>query len=301
MRKKICVILMIVLFINMMSINVFATVPGGPSSFPGITAPSDEPEEEEQETPSKPSTDTAAPSTMIDQSVVEKEEITEVDKLREKLKNFGVKIENEGTSNEKWTIPDKTIDPTNYNLAIQVLGQVTPELIAEMSTAENRGAFNAYKKSIEIINSKESNEETLVDQTQKVEDEEEKYQEELEKEQQAGASTGLLGNADADASHTPDEIIGAAQDFLNKGNAVTTIDGNNLNAASSTLYNILLSIGIFLSVGVGMYLGVKFMVSTAEDKAKVKEALIPYIAGCIVIFSAFVIWKAAILLLGGIG
>lgn len=299
MRKKICIILMIVLFINMMSINVFATVPGGPSSFPGITAPSDEPEEEEQETPSPPSRDPGGPSTMPDQSVAEEEEISEVDRLREKLKDFGVIIENEGESDEKWTIPDKTIDPTNYNLVIQVLGQVTDGLIDEMSEAENRGVFNAYKNTLEIINSKESNEESLEDETEKVEEEEKEHQE--EQEESAGSSTGLLGNAEVDASHTPDDIIGAANDFLDKGNSETTIDGKNLEDASSTLYNILLSIGILLAVGVGMYLGVKFMVSTAEDKAKVKESLIPYIAGCIVIFSAFVIWKAAILLLGGIG
>ena len=42
------------------------------------------------------------------------------------------------------------------------------------------------------------------------------------------------------------------------------------------------------------------MVSTAEDKAKVKEALIPYIVGCIVVFSAFIVWKIIIELLGGI-
>lgn len=122
-----------------------------------------------------------------------------------------------------------------------------------------------------------------------------------ENESGTGAATGSLGNPDVSASHTPDEIIGEANSFLEKGNAVTTIDGENLKQASSTLYNILLSIGILLAVGIGMYLGVKFMVSTAEDKAKVKEAMIPYIAGCIVIFSAFVIWKAAILLFGGIG
>ena len=112
--------------------------------------------------------------------------------------------------------------------------------------------------------------------------------------------TGLLGNADASAKHTPDEIIGEAQNFRDKANAITTINGANLEAGSSTVYNILLSIGIFLAVAIGMYLGVKFMLSNAEDKAKVKEALIPYIAGCVVIFSAFIIWKLAILLLSGI-
>lgn len=107
---------------------------------------------------------------------------------------------------------------------------------------------------------------------------------------------GAVGTS---ASHTPDEIIKEANEFVSAGNK-HTMDGNTLNEASSTLYNLLLSIGIFLAVAIGVYLGVKFMLSTAEDKAKVKEALIPYIVGCIVIFSAFIIWKTIILLLGNI-
>ncbi|MCI8481836.1 MAG: hypothetical protein HFJ27_01800 [Clostridia bacterium] len=51
---------------------------------------------------------------------------------------------------------------------------------------------------------------------------------------------------------------------------------------------------------IGMYLGIKFMISSAEDKAKVKEALIPYIAGCVVVFGAFTIWRLVILLLSGL-
>ena len=63
---------------------------------------------------------------------------------------------------------------------------------------------------------------------------------------------------------------------------------------------ILLGIGIALALMIGMYLGIKFMISSAEDKAKVKEALIPYIAGCVVVFGAFTIWRLVILLLSGL-
>ena len=66
------------------------------------------------------------------------------------------------------------------------------------------------------------------------------------------------------------------------------------------LYNILLTIGIVLAVLGGIYLGIKFMMSSAEGKAQVKESLIPYIAGCVVIFGAFIIWKLAIVLLSGL-
>lgn len=113
-------------------------------------------------------------------------------------------------------------------------------------------------------------------------------------------STGVLGNSDSSAEHTMDDVVQNAQNFLNQGASTIPINGDNLKKGSSTLYNILLSIGIFLAVAIGMYLGVKFMLSTAEDKAKVKEALVPYIAGCVVIFTAFTLWKVAILLLGGI-
>ncbi|MCI9000197.1 MAG: hypothetical protein HFJ26_04580 [Clostridia bacterium] len=115
----------------------------------------------------------------------------------------------------------------------------------------------------------------------------------------AGPSTGILGNSSSSTDHTPDEIITEANEFVSQGTN-SPMDGEKLKGASSTLYNLLLSIGIFLSVAIGVYLGVKFMLSTAEDKAKVKEALIPYIVGCVVIFSAFIIWKAIIELLGGI-
>jgi hypothetical protein len=121
----------------------------------------------------------------------------------------------------------------------------------------------------------------------------------VNKETEVG-TPGLLGKPDTSASHTPDEIIGNAQDFKNIGNATIPINGDNIKEGSSSLYNILLSIGIFLSVAIGLYLGVKFMLANAEDKAKVKEALIPYIAGCIVIFGAFIIWKLAITLLSEI-
>lgn len=45
---------------------------------------------------------------------------------------------------------------------------------------------------------------------------------------------------------------------------------------------------------VGTVIGIQFMVASAEDKAKVKEALIPYVIGCAVIFGAFTIWSMAV-------
>lgn len=128
--------------------------------------------------------------------------------------------------------------------------------------------------------------------------------EEHEKEnQKPDEVSGLLGKSEVLTDYTPDKIIGNAQDFKNAGNTgdkTISINGNKVKEGSDTLFNILLSIGIFLSVAIGMYIGVKIMLSNAEDKAKVKEALIPYGAGCVVIFGAFAIWKTVIILLSGI-
>lgn len=39
------------------------------------------------------------------------------------------------------------------------------------------------------------------------------------------------------------------------------------------------------------------MVGSVEQKAKVKDSLLPYIIGCIVIFGAFGIWKIVLTIL----
>lgn len=114
-------------------------------------------------------------------------------------------------------------------------------------------------------------------------------------------STGVLGTSSASAEHTLGEITSEAKGFLNKGTVAIPFNEGNLKGASDTLFNILLGLATAAVVIVGVYLGVKFMISSVEDKAKVKEALIPYIAGCVVVFGAFTIWKLALLLLENIG
>lgn len=105
------------------------------------------------------------------------------------------------------------------------------------------------------------------------------------------------------SSHTIDEIIQEGQNFLNagkeemnNGNAQTmpTINEGSLKEMSDTIYNILLGIGIVVAVAVGAYLGIQFMVSSVENKAKVKESLIIFVIGCCIVFGAFGIWKVVI-------
>ena len=93
--------------------------------------------------------------------------------------------------------------------------------------------------------------------------------------------------------YTPNEIIQGADDFLSKGkNDELTYE--NLQNTSNTVYNILLGVAIVLAVIIGLVLGITFMLSGAAGQAKVKEALVPYIVGCVISFSAFGIWRILI-------
>ena len=61
------------------------------------------------------------------------------------------------------------------------------------------------------------------------------------------------------------------------------------------IYNILFPLAVVITVAIAGVLGIKFMMASAEDKAKLKESLVPYVAGCVVIYGAFGIWKLAII------
>jgi len=72
------------------------------------------------------------------------------------------------------------------------------------------------------------------------------------------------------------------------------IQFESLTKTSNYIYNTLLVVAVAIAVIVGSYLGIKLMLESAEDKAKIKEALIPFVVGCFVIFGAFGIWKIAV-------
>ena len=96
-----------------------------------------------------------------------------------------------------------------------------------------------------------------------------------------------------------EDVFTGADDFIESGIADknTTIDNTDLEDMSDLIYNTLLIIAIVISVIVGMVIGIQFMTGSVSQKAKIKETLIPYIAGCIVIFGAFGIWKIVVTIL----
>jgi len=84
--------------------------------------------------------------------------------------------------------------------------------------------------------------------------------------------------------------IDGADSFINAASG-SPIKQSGLVEASNTLYNTLLFVGITIAMIVITALGIKFMMGSTEEKAKVKETLIPFTVGCIILFGGFTIWQ----------
>ena len=92
---------------------------------------------------------------------------------------------------------------------------------------------------------------------------------------------------------TVDQTIIGAKDFLKDGQT-NQVNESGLKNVSDLIYNILLAAAIVLAVILGIVIGIQLMTASIEEKAKVKEFLMAYVVGCIVVFGAFGIWKIAV-------
>ena len=91
-----------------------------------------------------------------------------------------------------------------------------------------------------------------------------------------------------------------AEGFIKDGeedSQTTVIDTEDMQTMSDMLYNAFLIVGIIVAVVIGLTIGIKFMTGSVAEKAEIKKTLVPYIAGCIVLFGAFTIWKLVVTLL----
>lgn len=97
------------------------------------------------------------------------------------------------------------------------------------------------------------------------------------------------------ASSFWDDVFQSGNDFIDKGKnqaeSENVINEEQLRDTNSDIYNVLLAIGVVLSVIIGGVLGIQIMWGSIEQQVKAKEMLMPYVAGCSVIFGAFTIWK----------
>ena len=106
-----------------------------------------------------------------------------------------------------------------------------------------------------------------------------------------------LGSND-NAEESLEEVITDGNRFTSTGKL--KLDPDNLQNFSRTMYNILLAVGVAVAVIVGAIIGIKLMVAPIEEKAEAKKLLVPYVAGCVIVFAGFGIWQLVVTILQGI-
>lgn len=92
--------------------------------------------------------------------------------------------------------------------------------------------------------------------------------------------------------YATDKVMEGAASFLEIGkNSEDILNDRNIKLTSDNIYNIFVIIGSALVLIVGAILGLMFIFGSVEEKVKVKEALIPYVIGTIIIYGGVGIWK----------
>ena len=93
-----------------------------------------------------------------------------------------------------------------------------------------------------------------------------------------------------------DDMVSDSEAFINVADE-NRIETTSLQKFTQNIYNILLTIGIVVAVLAGAIIGIRYMLGSVEDKADIKGMLIPYIAGCVIVFGSFAIWKIVVTIL----
>lgn len=91
------------------------------------------------------------------------------------------------------------------------------------------------------------------------------------------------------------DVITGGDDFIDAGTKKDDFfKEGNLQTTSKAVVNMLTVIGMCVAVVYTAILGIKFMIGSVEEKAQVKDALVPFVIGCVVIFGAFGIWSIVV-------
>ena len=70
-----------------------------------------------------------------------------------------------------------------------------------------------------------------------------------------------------------------------------TTSSEELTKITDTILGVIYYIGVFLSVGMLMAIGIKYMTGSIEEKAQYKETMWPYIIGAVLLFGGINIVK----------
>lgn len=96
-----------------------------------------------------------------------------------------------------------------------------------------------------------------------------------------------------------ENIMNTAGDFVSDtyANDTAKVSKESLQNFSNTFYGIFLAVASAVTVIVGLIIGIKYMFSSVGERANIKQMLIPYVVGCIVVYGSFGIWALVVSLL----
>lgn len=80
----------------------------------------------------------------------------------------------------------------------------------------------------------------------------------------------------------------------------TSIDTDKIQGIGNQIATVIRNVGIVAAVLIIMYLGVKYMLGSAEEKAEYKKVFMPYLIGAALLFGASAIAQAVISFSSGI-
>lgn len=111
-----------------------------------------------------------------------------------------------------------------------------------------------------------------------------------------GNGTGSFGNKNPASSSndidTIDKVIQSGNDFLDAADDNTVnFSEESLQKLSKFISGVLLAIAIGVTVISVIILGINYTVQSIDEKAKIKESMVPWIIGIFIAFGAFAIWK----------
>ena len=107
----------------------------------------------------------------------------------------------------------------------------------------------------------------------------------------SGSSSSSESSSQMDSYSSINE---KAKKFIDSGSKNGTISQQKVEQDLKPLAQILMGIAVLVLLSVGAILGVQYMISGADERAKIKEKLIWYIVSAVLIFGAVAIFNIVI-------
>ena len=99
-----------------------------------------------------------------------------------------------------------------------------------------------------------------------------------------------------------DSLLSDADDFISQGSSSSSqgITQGELKPISDSIANILLVIAVGVTLISAVMMAINFTIQSVEDKAKIKESMVPWIIGIFVTFGAYGIWRITMTIFYGL-